>query len=164
LATGRYALTIPGKTGTNGVLLLQNTGYLATQPVGTSNVVDNSYLSYEYGSTNTPANAFIIETRYVDASGGGEGVVGLRDAEFNFVYVDFLNPLAPPGTVPLAFNPPVLSNGQLTISWTGTGTLLQSTNVMLPMAQWTVVPGNPSGSYTVTPATSGPQTYYRLRQ
>src|SRR5262249_47231632 len=44
LSTGRYALTIPGKSGTNGVLLLQNTGYLVSQPAGMSNVVDNSYL------------------------------------------------------------------------------------------------------------------------
>src|ERR1019366_3953532 len=34
------------------------------------------------------------------------------------------------------FNPPVFSNGQLTISWTGTGTLLGSTNVALPLNQW----------------------------
>ena len=103
----------------------------------------------------------------MDASGGGggEGVVGLRDAEFNFVFVDFLNPLTPTAVVVPAFNPPVLSNGQLTISWTGTGTLLESTNVAVPMIQWTPVPGNPSGSYTVTPATNGvPHLYYRLQQ
>ena len=62
------------------------------------------------------------------------------------------------------FNQPVFSNGQLTITWTGTGTLLQSTNVALPMTQWTPVPGNPSGSYTVTPAANGPRTFYRLQQ
>jgi hypothetical protein len=62
------------------------------------NVVDISFLSYEYGGTNTPASAFIIEARYVDANGGGEGVVGLRDTDFNFVWVDFQNPLGPPGT------------------------------------------------------------------
>jgi hypothetical protein len=32
------------------------------------------------------------------------------------------------------FNPPTYSNGQLTITWTGTGTLLHSTNVALPMS------------------------------
>ena len=37
-------------------------------------------------------------------------------------------------------------------------------NVVLPLSQWTIVPGNPSGTYMVTPATSGPQTFYRLRQ
>jgi len=120
--------------------------------------------SYEYGGTNIPANAFIIESRYVDASGGGEGVVALRDAEFNFVFVDFLNPLTPTTVVVPAFNPPVLRNGQLTISWTGTGTLLQSSNVALPMTQWTPVPNNPTSPYIVTPAAGAPQTYYRLQQ
>ena len=88
LSTGRYALTIPGKTGADGTLMLLNSGYLAAQPT----VVDNSFMSYEFGGTNTPANAFIIESRYVNASGGGEGVVTLRDADFNFVWVDFTAP------------------------------------------------------------------------
>jgi hypothetical protein len=66
--------------------------------------------------------------------------------------------------VPPVFNPLSFSNGQLTISWTGAGTLLQSTNVALPLAQWPPVPGNPSGSYQVTPATNGPQMFYRLTQ
>jgi hypothetical protein len=65
---------------------------------------------------------------------------------------------------PPAFNPTVFSNGQLTISWTGAGTLLQSTNVALPLSQWLAVPNVTGSSYTVTPATGGPQTYYRLRQ
>ncbi|MCX6927054.1 MAG: hypothetical protein NT154_28190 [Verrucomicrobia bacterium] len=34
--------------------------------------------------------------------------------------------------VPPTFSRPVPSNGQLTISWTGLATLLQSTNVALP--------------------------------
>ena len=62
------------------------------------------------------------------------------------------------------FNAPVLSNGVLTISWTGTGTLLQTTNVALPMSQWTTVPGHPTSPYQVTPATAGPKIYYRLQQ
>ncbi len=145
LSTGRYALTIPGKTGTNGVLLLQNSGYLASQPGGMTNVVDTSVLSYEYGGTNSPPNAFIIESRYVDASGGGEGVVTLRDADFNFVYVDFQNPLAPPGTVP-----PVLSisrsGNNVIVSWSnGPGFVLQKTSSLGLNAVWTNVgTSNPS--------------------
>ncbi len=151
LSTGRYALTIPGKTGTNGVLLLQNTGYLATQPSGLTNVVDNSYLSYEYGGTNTPANAFIIETRYVDDSGGGEGVVKLRDAEFNFVYVDFQNPLAPPGTTA-----PVLAisrtGGDVVVSWSnGPGFVLQKASTLSSSTQWTDVgTANPSAPIPIS--------------
>lgn len=142
LSTGRYAITIPGKTGSDGVLLLQNTGYLASQPNGLTNVVDNSYLSYEYGGTNTPANAFIVETRYVDASGGGEGVVKLRDAEFNFVYVDFLNPVAPPGTTaPKLTITPTGNNVQ--VSWSnGPGFVLQSSTTLGATANWGVVGTN----------------------
>ncbi|HWW00990.1 MAG TPA: hypothetical protein VNZ64_14935 [Candidatus Acidoferrum sp.] len=136
LSTGRYALTIPGKAGTNGMLLLQNSGYLANQPTGLTNVVDTSLLSYEYGGTNTPANAFIIESRYVDVSGGGEGVVTLRDADFNFVWVDFQNPLAPPGTLP-----PVLSirksGTNVIISWTnGPGFILQQAGTLSAHTVW----------------------------
>jgi hypothetical protein len=140
LATGVYALTIPGRSDTNGVLMLENCGYLASQPAGLTNVVDNSFMSYEYGGTNSPANAFIINAHYVDDSGGGEGVVSSRDADFNFVWVDFQNPLAPPGTTQ-----PVLSIAQspgaksLVISWTnGPGFILQtSSGLSGASASWT---------------------------
>ena len=58
------------------------------------------------------------------------------------------------------FNPPVFSNGQLTLSWTGTGTLLGSTNVAQPLSQWTTI--TTTSPYQVTPATSGPRMFYRL--
>jgi hypothetical protein len=153
LSTGRYALSIPGKTGTNGVLLLQTAGYLA----GASNLVDTSFLSYEYGGTNTPANSFIIESRYV-APGGSEGVVTLRDAEFNFVYVDFQNPVAPPGTVQ-----PVLtitrSGANVIVSWTnGPGFILQKKSTIT--GAWTDV-GTANPSLPI-PAT-GTQQYFRVK-
>ena len=66
------------------------------------------------------------------------------------------------GALPPNFNPPVLNNGQLTISWTGTGTLWQSTNVALPMNQWTSVTS--TSPYIVTPATAGSRFFYRLKQ
>jgi hypothetical protein len=139
LAAGRYALTIPGKTGTNGMLLVQNSGYLANQPIGKTNVVDTSFLSYEYGGTNSPANAFIIEARYVEPTGGpgGLGQALLRDADFNFVWVDFQNPLAPPGTLS-----PVLtitrSGNSVIVSWTnGPGFILQKTSALTANPTWT---------------------------
>jgi hypothetical protein len=61
------------------------------------------------------------------------------------------------------FNAPVFSSGHLTLSWTGQGTLMQSTNVALPFNQWTPVPGNPN-PYVVTPATGAPREFYRLQQ
>jgi hypothetical protein len=158
LSTGRYALTIPGKTDTNGTLLLLNSGYLATQPDGLTNVVDNNLLSYEYGGTNTPNNAFIIDSMYIDTTGGGEGVVTPRDGDFNFVWVDFTNPLAPPGTVP-----PVLSiktsGANAIVSWTnGPGFILQSTTSLSGTPVWsTVGTANPS-----TVAMTGPAKFFRV--
>ena len=153
LSTGRYALTIPGKTGADGVLLLQNVGYLASQPAGLTNVVDNSFLSYEYGGAGAPAGSFVIESRYIDASGGGDGVVRLRDAEFNFVFVDFNHPLSPPGSVVPAA--PVLSivrtGSNVTVSWTnGAGFVLQSAPALGTNTAWqTIGPANPSAPIPV---------------
>ncbi len=138
LATGRYALAIPGKTGSDGMLLLQNSGYLANQPAGMTNVVDTSFLSYENGGTNTPANAFIIEARYLEPTGGpgGLGDTPLRDADFNFVWVDFQNPLAPPGSLPPSLNF-TRNSGSLTLSWAGgAGYALQQTGVLSTNTQW----------------------------
>jgi hypothetical protein len=61
-----------------------------------------------------------------------------------------------------AFNPPVYSNGQLTISWTGTGRLVESTNVALPLGQWITVTN--ASPYQVTPATGGSRMFYQLTQ
>jgi len=55
------------------------------------------------------------------------------------------------------FYPPVLSGGQLTLTWTGNGTLLESTD----LATWTPVAGNPPSPYTFTPG-PGPIKFYRL--
>jgi hypothetical protein len=139
LSTGRYALTIPGKTGNDGMLMLQTSGYLVPQPASANNVVDTSVLSYEYGGTNTPANAFIIESRYVDASGGGEGVVKLRDADFNFVWVDFQKPLAPAGSTPPELKIQRNSDNSVTLSWTGTGYTLQSAPSLSGTPTWTTL-------------------------
>jgi hypothetical protein len=157
LSTGRYALTIPGKTGTNGMLMLLNSGYLASQPAGYSNVVDNSFLSYEYGGTNAP-NAFVIQSVFVDASGGGEGVVTPRDADFNFVWVDFQNPLGPPGSTQPVLTATRSPNGVI-VSWAnGSGFILQSTTALGPNAQW-------SGLGTQNPQTvpaTGTSQYFRV--
>jgi len=157
IGLGRFALTIPGKTGADGVLLLQSSGYLPGQPT----IVGNNFLSYEYGGTNTPANAFIIESRYVDASGGGEGVVKLRDGNFNFMFVDFNNPVAPAGTTP-----PVLriakSGANVVVSWSnGPGFTLQKTSSLASPVSWTDVgTANPSAPI----ATAGTPLFFRVRQ
>ena len=57
------------------------------------------------------------------------------------------------------FNAPSYNagNGQLTITWTGIGTLLQSTNLV----NWSPVPGNPTSPYPVN-VSGAPQLYYRV--
>jgi hypothetical protein len=160
LSAGRYALTIPGKTDTNGMLMLLNSGYLATQPDGFSNVVDTSFMSYEYGGTNVPNNAFIISSVFIDTSGGGEGVVAYRDADFNFAWVDFANPLTPPS----ATVPPVLSisrsGSSVTIYWSnGPGFTLQSSS-SLSNPNWTSLgTQNPQ-----TIAITGQSQFFRVVQ
>jgi len=53
-----------------------------------------------------------------------------------------------------SFNP---ANGQLTISWTGTGTLYQSADLV----SWTPVAGNPPSPYVVN-VTGAPRLFYRV--
>ncbi len=156
-SVGRYELSIPGKTDTNGMLMLLNSGYLPTQPTGFSNVVDECFMSYEYGGTNSPNNVFVINSVHIDTSGSSP-VVTLRDADFNFAWVDFANPLSPPSTAPVQPTVSVTSvtSTSLTISWSnGAGFILQSTP-SLSNPTWTpvstgtnnpaVVPILPTGS------------------
>ena len=64
------------------------------------------------------------------------------------------------GTVPPPrFNNPVLSGGQVTITWTGIGTLLESTDLI----NWATVPGNPTSPYLVS-ASSAARKFYRVQQ
>jgi hypothetical protein len=65
-----------------------------------------------------------------------------------------LAPVPPP-----KFNNPTFGAGQVTISWTGTGTLQESTN----LANWTLVPGNPTSPYVV-PISLAPKKFYRVQQ
>ncbi len=55
------------------------------------------------------------------------------------------------------FNAPSYSAGNVTISWTGVGTLYQSSDLQ----NWTPVAGNPSSPYTVS-AGSAAKLFYRL--
>jgi hypothetical protein len=56
------------------------------------------------------------------------------------------------------------SGNQLSLTWSnGLGILLQSTNVALPMAQWTPVVTNPAMPYVITINTGTPAMFYRAR-
>jgi len=83
---GTYALTIPGKRGTNGTLLLQ----VADLEPGTSvPMASRAFLSYEYDDAS---GKFLIEVRKMLFERESE----LIDANFYFAWVDFAQPLAPP--------------------------------------------------------------------
>jgi hypothetical protein len=61
------------------------------------------------------------------------------------------------------FNPPTLSNGTVTITWTGTGTLQQAAALTGQAGDWSDVSGNPGSGYQVTVGVEGDK-FYRLKQ
>lgn len=82
--TGLYTLTIPGKSATNGTLLLQAAGLEA----GTSAPLAlRAFLTCQY--TN---GAFVIQSRQTIS----DTDAGLVDASFYFAWIDFATPPAPP--------------------------------------------------------------------
>ncbi len=57
------------------------------------------------------------------------------------------------------FSSPIISAGNITIGWTGSGTLQESTD----LSNWNPVSGNPASGFQVTPA-AGEHKFYRLAQ
>ena len=112
----------------------------------------------------TAGTSYFVRALHTEGTGGDYVKVAWRLSTDNTLAKD-LTPIASQylssyAAQPPVFNPPSFSNGQLTISWTGTGALQESTNVALPLSQWTTLTnGSP---YQVTPATSGPRMFYRL--
>jgi hypothetical protein len=102
----------------------------------------------------------IIEARAIDpAASAGAGEAVLRDSDFNFVWVDFHNPLSPPGT-----SLPVLSitrsGATVNVTWTGGGegwTLQQATDPATP-AGWTDLGTENPQAVNVTPG----RKFFRL--
>jgi hypothetical protein len=75
--------------------------------------------------------------------------------------VDFLNPVAPPGTVPPVLSIVPASGNHVVVSWSnGPGFVLQKTSLLVSPVSWTDVgPGNPSAPI----ATSTSPLYFRVR-
>jgi hypothetical protein len=101
--TGTYELTIPGKTGSDGALLLQ----VADVEAGTTvPLASRAFLSYEF-----VGGKFVIQSRKTTT----ETTADLADANFYVVWVDFTNPLSPPAgprlrsLAPVAINPEGMS-------------------------------------------------------
>lgn len=107
VSTGRYEITIPGKTGATGSLILQNADTLSTDPL----LPDNNFLAYEFIN-----GKFVVEARHTTAAG-----TALEDTDFAFAYIDFTNPVriteAPSTDIEITatYN----GDGTLTLSWTG---------------------------------------------
>ncbi len=160
---GNYELTIPGKTGSDGVLLLTVAGAMADSVI--PNLPDRTTLSYVYSG-----GKFIIQSREAIA---GDNRFGLaypqRDTDFVFLWVDFGDPLHPVGA-------PGQSD-QLTIERTGANIALSwpltifnetlESSSSLSAANWAPVTISPivSGEQkrVVLPATDAAQ-FYRLKR
>jgi hypothetical protein len=83
---GTYELTVPGKAGTNGTLLLQVADY---EPGASTAMASRAFLSYQY---NAGTGRFVIQCRRATT----DTVSDLADANFYFTWVDFQSPLSPP--------------------------------------------------------------------
>ena len=157
LAAGKYRLQIPGKSGKDGMLILQSVG----QHPSNASLVDNTTLAYE-----ATADGFVVEARALNpAADATPGSVSLRDASFYFAWVDFVTPLTPTAVVPTTA--PVLSvkaaGAQYLISWPSsvTGYVLESAT-SLTQSVWSTVTGV-SGNSVSIPADSASR-FFRLRK
>ncbi len=64
-----------------------------------------------------------------------------------------------PTSTEATFEAPTLSGGAVTLNWTGTGTLQESSD----LTTWTDVSPQPTGgTYTVTPDAANPDKFYRI--
>lgn len=145
-STGTYELSIPGKTGTSGTLVLQ----VADLEAGTTlPMASRAFLSYQY---NSGTGKFIIQSRKATT----DTVSDLADANFYVAWVDFLNPLAPP------VGPRVRSKEPVVVS-AGTGNPGElspkegniAVNTDEPEVLVTTIDENNSGAY-IDPTTGNP--------
>lgn len=157
LSPGKFLIQIPGKTGKDGMIILQSVGQHPSQ----SQLVDNTTLAYE-----ATADGFVVEARALNANADATpGSVSLRDASFYFAWVDFVTPLTP--TVVVAPAAPVLSvkavNSQYLISWpiSVSGYVLES-STSLTQSVWSGVTGVSENSVSI-PADNASR-FFRLRK
>ena len=160
-AAGNYELTIPGKTGTDGMLLLSISGLMA----GTTALADRTVASYEF-----TGGKFIIQTREALAGANPFGLSYVqRDTDFDFAWVDFSSPLYPagaPGNTPqLAIQK---AGASVTLTWPVTiyNEVLETTT-SLSTASWAPVSTTPAVSgetKSVTLAASSASQFFRLKR
>ena len=149
---GHWHHVVAVRAGTSGVIYID--GSAAAGASGPAAILNPAYpvaIGYDVRDNSSYFNGWMCG-------------VAIYNAALSAATIQTHYAVGKTGSIPPNFNAPTLNNGQLTISWTGTGTLLQSTNVALPMSQWTPTPNNPTSPYNVTPAAGGPRSFYRLKQ
>jgi hypothetical protein len=112
----------------------------------------------------TAGQKYYLSAEYKEGTGGDYVQVAWRK-EGDATPASSLTPI--PGTLfesyapaePPRFDQPTVSGGTVTFTWTGTGTLEESSN----LTDWSAVAGNPASGYQVTPG-AGESKSYRLRQ
>jgi hypothetical protein len=103
-AAGEYALTILDGAGNkltedDGMIMLSVAGFVDAQQT----LPDRAFMSYEFDPVS---GDFIVQSRKLTANGDFQNsqnlfgsVLSLSDTDFYFAFLDFDNPLSPPGTV-----------------------------------------------------------------
>lgn len=98
---------------------------------------------------------------------GADNIISLRGVNYsadgggNWMGIDYVRLHAPGGGEPPRFTSSTVSNGQLTLTWTGAGNLESAPAVNGP---WTAVNPTPTSPYTEAVVTTQPGRFYRLRQ
>ena len=149
---GHWHHVVAVRAGTSGVIYID--GSAAAGASGPAAILNPAYpvaIGYDVRDNSSYFNGWMCG-------------VAIYNAALSAATIQTHYAVGKTGSAPANFNAPTLNNGQLTISWTGTATLLQSTNAALPMSQWTPTPNNPTSPYNVTPAAGGPRSFYRLKQ
>ncbi len=129
----------------------------------------NPFVEPDNDRTSAPVSLVAGKSYYIEAlykeGGGGDYVEVAWRKEGDATPAASLTPI--PGTFlsafaaipPPRFNAPTLASGKVTLTWTGAGTLEESTD----LKTWTAVPGNPVSGFSVTPgAVDGETKLYRL--
>ena len=110
--------------------------------------------------------AFTLASVNAQLGLGADNIVSLRGINYNaegggnWMGIDYVQ-LNPVGTgQPMKFLAPTVSNGKITLTWTGTGTLETAPAVVGP---WTPVTPNPPSPYTEDILATQKSRFYRLK-
>ncbi len=153
--------------------VLTDDGYKIS--AGTTPASQTPILEFHNGGPANETNAFVVPVkgvypfRFLWYQRGGDAYgqwfsVNLTNSQATLIndlnstnavqaYLTASSPAVP------QFAAPSIHNGQLTITWTGSGILQESTD----LRTWTAVSGSPVGTFTVPVGTSGAK-FYRIMQ